>query len=98
MSGLKMSPLYAQAAAQWNPKTAIDWEMQFVLPTAIETAVVMAMTYLIEDMLRALRVSARFLAQIYHHFREVRQLLAIQAAVKARHIEVFTLCATLLSL
>ena len=48
------------------------------------------MTYLIENETAALLVPARFLAQIHPHFREVLQLLAIQAADEARHIEVFT--------
>jgi hypothetical protein len=33
---------------------------------------------------------SRFIAQMHPHFREVMQLLAIQAADEARHIEVFT--------
>jgi len=87
--------LYAQAAAaQWNPNTAIDWETPFELPVEIETAVVQVMTYLIENETAALLVPARFLAQIHPHFREVMQLLAIQVADEARHIEVFTRRAT----
>ena len=83
--------LYAQAAAaQWNPNTAINWETPFELPAEIETAVVQVMTYLIENETAALLVPARFLAQIHPHFREVMQLLAIQVADEARHIEVFT--------
>jgi hypothetical protein len=35
-------------------------------------------------------VPARFLARLHPHFREVMQLLAIQTADEARHIEVFT--------
>jgi len=35
-------------------------------------------------------VPARFLGKLHPHFREVMQLLAIQAADEARHIEVFT--------
>lgn len=90
--------LYAQAAAaQWDPNTAIDWEMPFDLPPEIEAAVVQVMTYLIENETAALLVPARFLAQIHPHFREVMQLLAIQVADEARHIEVFTRRATLRS-
>ena len=48
------------------------------------------MTYLIENETAALLVPARFLGRIHPHFREVMQLLAIQAADEARHIEVFT--------
>ena len=48
------------------------------------------MTYLVENETLALLVPARFLARMHPHFREVLQLLAIQAADEARHIEVFT--------
>ena len=83
--------LYAQAAAsQWNPTTAIDWDEPFELAPEIESAVVQVMTYLIENENAALLVPARFIAQIHPHFREVMQLLAIQVADEARHVEVFT--------
>jgi len=83
--------LYAQAAAaQWDPATAIPWDAPFELPTLIEDAVVQVMTYLIENETAALVIPARFAAQIHPHFREVVQLLAIQAADEARHLEVFT--------
>ncbi|MCC6535917.1 MAG: ferritin-like domain-containing protein [Bryobacterales bacterium] len=83
--------LYAQAAAQqWDPATAIPWGAAFELPEEIEDAVVQVMTYLIENEAAALVVPARFLAQMHPHFREVMQLLAVQAADEARHIEVFT--------
>lgn len=82
--------LYQQAAAaQWDPATAIDWHPPD-LPPMVEDAVVQLMTYLIENETAALLVPARFLAQIHPHFREVVQLLAIQCADEARHIEVFT--------
>jgi hypothetical protein len=88
--------LYLQAAAaQWNPGTAIDWDAPFELPDEIEAAVVQVMTYLIENETAALLVPARFLAQVHPHFREVMQLLAIQVADEARHVEVFTRRATL---
>lgn len=88
--------LYAQAAAaQWDPATAIDWDEAFNIPEEIETAVVQIMTYLIENETAALLVPARFLAQIHPHFREAMQLLAVQVADEARHIEVFTRRATL---
>src|ERR1051325_1824353 len=48
------------------------------------------MTYLVENETAALLVPARFVAELHPHFREVMQLLAIQAADEARHIEVFT--------
>jgi hypothetical protein len=47
------------------------------------------MTYLVENENAALLLPARFLAQLHPHFREVMQLLAIQTADEARHIEVF---------
>jgi hypothetical protein len=83
--------LYLQAAAaQWDPATAIDWNVSFTLPDEVEGAVVQVMTYLIENENAALLVPAKFLAQIHPHFREVMQLLAIQVADEARHVEVFT--------
>jgi hypothetical protein len=83
--------LYAQAAAaQWDPATAIPWDSAFDLPDEVEDAVVQVMTYLVENETAALVVPSRFVAQLHPHFREVMQLLAIQAADEARHIEVFT--------
>lgn len=83
--------LYAQAvAAQWDPATAINWDAEFSLPDEIEDAVVQIMTYLVENETAALIVPARFASEIHPHFREVMQLLAVQAADEARHIEVFT--------
>jgi hypothetical protein len=83
--------LYQQAvAAQWNPATAIDWEAAFELPPEVEAAVVQVMTYLVENETAALLVPAKFLAQVHPHFREVMQLLAVQVADEARHVEVFT--------
>ncbi len=83
--------IYARAAAaQWDPATAIDWDAEFELPHAVERAVVQLMTYLIENETAALVIPARYVAQIHPHFREVMQVLAIQAADEARHIEVFT--------
>lgn len=83
--------LYAQAsAAQWDPATAIPWNAPIEHPADVEDAVVQVMTYLIENETAALLVPARFLGRIHPHFREVMQLLAIQTADEARHIEVFT--------
>jgi hypothetical protein len=48
------------------------------------------MTYLIENETAALLVPSRFASQLHPHFREVMQVLALQAADEARHIEVFT--------
>jgi hypothetical protein len=83
--------LYEQAAAaQWDPATAVPWTAPFDLPDEIEDAVVQVMTYLVENETAALVIPARFLAQLHPHFREVMQLLAVQTADEARHIEVFT--------
>lgn len=83
--------LYAQAAsAQWDPATAVDWDAPFALPDEIEAAVVQVMTYLVENEQAALVVPARLLTRVHPHFREVVQLLAVQAADEARHVEVFT--------
>ncbi len=60
-------------------------------PLEVEDAVVQIMTYLIENETAALPVPSRFVSQLPHpHFREVMQVLALQAADEARHIEVFT--------
>jgi hypothetical protein len=86
--------LYAQAAAaQWDPRKAIPWPAARSIaghPDEIEDAIVQVMTYLIENETAALLVPLRFLSKLHPHFREVMQLLAIQAADEARHIEVFT--------
>jgi len=83
--------LYAQAAAaQWDPATAIPWDAPADHPAEVEDAVVQVMTYLIENETAALLVPARFLGRLHPHFREIMQLLAIQSADEARHIEVFT--------
>jgi len=83
--------LYAQAvAAQWDPANAIPWDTTFHLDHDVEDAVVQIMTYLIENETAALIVPSRFIAQLHPHFREVMQLLAIQTADEARHMEVFT--------
>jgi hypothetical protein len=83
--------LYLQAVAnQWDPATAVDWDEPVALPPDVESAVVQVMTYLVENEHAALMVPARFIARIHPHFREVVQLLAVQTADEARHIEVFT--------
>ncbi|MFT3957190.1 MAG: ferritin-like domain-containing protein [Piscinibacter sp.] len=88
--------LYRQAAAaQWDPGSAIDWQHPFELAPEIEAAVVQLMTYLIENENAALLVPARHLGQVHPYFREVMQLLALQCADEARHVEVFTRRATL---
>ena len=88
--------LYPQAAAnQWDPATALEWDAAFDLPADIEAAVVQVMTYLVENKQVAMIVPARFLGRIHPHFREVLQVLAVQAADEARHTDVFARRATL---
>jgi len=83
--------LYAQAlAGQWDPQTAVDWTAPLHPDPEVEAAVVQVMTYLVENELAALVVPARFIARVHPHYREVVQLLAVQAADEARHVEVFT--------
>jgi len=83
--------IYRQAiGAQWNPETAIPWSAAFAIADDIEDAVVQIMTFLIENETAALIVPSRFIAQMHPHFKEVMQVLAVQAADEARHIEVFT--------
>lgn len=77
------------AAAQWDP-ASLPWETRLDHPPEVEDAVVQVMTYLIENETAALLVPARFLSQLHPHFREVMQVLAVQVADEARHIEVFT--------
>jgi hypothetical protein len=83
--------LYAQAlAGQWDPATAVDWAAPLDHDAGVEAAVVQVMTYLVENEQAALMVPARFIARVHPHYREVVQLLAVQAADEARHVEVFT--------
>jgi TusA-related sulfurtransferase len=89
--------LYANAAAsQWDPDTAVDWAAPVSNVPEVEHAVVQVMTYLIENEQVALVIPAKLLARVHPHFREVLQLLAVQAADEARHMEVFTRRALLL--
>jgi hypothetical protein len=83
--------LYAQAAAaQWDPATAVPWDAPIGHPDEVEDAVVQVMTYLVENEQVALVVPARFLGNVHPYYREVVQLLAVQVADEARHVEVFT--------
>jgi hypothetical protein len=83
--------LYANAASsQWDPATEVRWDADFTLAEEVEQAVVQVMTYLIENEQAALVIPAKLLARVHPHFREVLQLLAVQAADEARHMEVFT--------
>lgn len=80
----------AAMAAQWDPEKVIPWDAPRTHPDFVEDALVQVLTYLIENETAALVVPAKFCAQVHPHFREVMQVLAIQAADEARHIEVFT--------
>ncbi len=92
----EVQQLYRQAAAaQWDPASAIPWDAKLAHAEELEDALVQVLTYLIENEVAALLVPARFAAQLHPHFKEVLQLLAIQQADEARHIEVFTRRATL---
>jgi hypothetical protein len=83
--------LYVQAAgSQWDPAAAVDWSAPIDHDEDVERAVVQVMTYLVENEAAALVVPARFLGSVHPHFREVVQLLAVQVADEARHIEIFT--------
>ncbi|MEZ6006015.1 MAG: ferritin-like domain-containing protein [Planctomycetota bacterium] len=86
-----LAHMYRQAAAaQWNPETAIPWQQAVEAPEVVEDALVQVLTYLIENETAALVIPARFASQVHPHYREAQQLLALQAADEARHIEVFT--------
>jgi hypothetical protein len=80
----------AALAAQWDPELVIPWDAPRTHPEFVEDALVQVLTYLIENETAALVVPAKFCAQVHPHFREIMQVLAIQAADEARHIEVFT--------
>lgn len=77
-------------ARQWNPDTEVEWGAEFTLPAEIEGAVVQVMTYLIENEYAALQIPAKFIARLHPHYREVMQVLSLQVADEARHVEVFT--------
>ena len=83
--------LYAQAlASQWDPALAIDWSATQNHHDDLEQAVTQIMTYLIENELAMRIVPSRHISRIHPYYREILQLLAIQAADEARHVEVFT--------
>ncbi len=85
----------AAAAAQWDPSSAIPWDAPLEHPDDVEEALVTVLTYLIENETAALIVPARFAAEVHPHYREIQQILALQAAEEARHIEVFSRRASL---
>lgn len=53
------------------------------------------MSYLVENEYAALQIPARLIARLHPYYREVKQVLAVQVADEARHVEVFTRRATL---
>jgi hypothetical protein len=77
-------------ARQWNPDTAVAWDAPSELPAEIESAVIQIMTFLIENEYAALQIPAKFIGRLHPHYREVMQVLAVQVADEARHVEVFT--------
>jgi hypothetical protein len=86
----EVAQLYDQAvAAQWDPTRDIPWRTIGRLPAGLENAVVQVMSFLAENELSALYVPARFLPRIHPAYAEVAQLLAVQLADEARHIDVF---------
>jgi hypothetical protein len=81
--------LYRQAAAaQWRADE-LPWDKLPQLPEALEVAIGQIMTFLAENELSALYVPSRFIARIHPAFVETAQLLALQLADEARHIEIF---------
>jgi hypothetical protein len=87
----RAADLYALGvAAQWDPEKSVDWTADFVSEDFLEDAVVQVMTYLIENEQLALVIPSRYISQIHPQFREVQQVLAVQAADEARHIEIFS--------
>lgn len=92
----EVGELLTQAlAAQWDPARAIPWDAPLEHSEELEDALVQVLTFLIENETAALVIPARFAARVHPHFREVMQLLAVQAGDEARHVEVFTRRATL---
>ncbi len=85
------------AARQWNPDTSVQWDAPFSLPAEVEGAVIQVMTYLVENEYAALQIPAKFIARLHPHYREVMQVLAVQVADEARHVEIFSRRATLRS-
>ena len=86
----EVGQLYDQAiAAQWNASTDIPWRTVRPLAAVLDAAVAQVMSFLAENELAALYLPARFLPRVHPSYVEVAQLLAIQMADEARHIDVF---------
>src|SRR5262249_14741432 len=86
----EVAALYQQAtAAQWDATRDIPWHTVRPLPDALERALGQIMGFLAENELSALYVPSRFLSAIHPAYLETAQLLAMQLADEARHIEVF---------
>lgn len=86
----EVAELYDQATqAQWDAARDVPWRSVRPLGAALDGAVAQVMTFLAENELSALYVPARFLPRVHPAFVETAQLLAIQLADEARHIDVF---------
>ena len=82
--------LYRQGVeAQWDAERDVPWSQVGEHAPELEAAVVQIMSFLAENELSALYVPASFLPRLHPAFLETAQLLAIQLADEARHIEVF---------
>jgi TusA-related sulfurtransferase len=85
-----LKELYHQAVnAQWNQNTDIDWDLPFENSEEIEQAIVQVFTYMVENEQAAMIIPTRFLGQVHPHYTETQQLMAIQIADEARHIDTF---------
>ena len=86
-----LKELYSQAVnAQWNQNTDINWETNFENSKEVEQAIIQVFTYMVENEQAAMIIPTRFLAQVHPHYVEAQQLMAIQIADEARHIDTFT--------
>jgi TusA-related sulfurtransferase len=82
--------IYAQGvAAQWDARNDIPWADLPMLDPLIERTVGQIMGFLAENELAALYVPAGFVSRVHPAYVETAQVLAIQMADEARHIEVF---------
>jgi TusA-related sulfurtransferase len=86
----EVAVLYDQAvAAQWSAANDVPWRTVRPLPGVLDAAVAQIMSFLAENELAALYLPARFLPRVHPAYVEVAQLLAIQMADEARHVDVF---------
>lgn len=86
----ELNSIHRQAVAnQWSAAKDIPWARLPKLSPEVEGAVSQIMTFLTENEFAALYIPARFLARIHPHYREVVEVLAMQIADEARHVEAF---------